>query len=128
VNPPSRGQCKRTDKLEDIMKKTFKLGSKQKTITRTLSSSRDAIKFIKKMTEVQESVVMDPFADGYKESNVSDLELKMMNLYVQRAAEFLEQPEEYFEDIDYFEIVAFVLNINKFLSQNEEPGKTSGEA
>lgn len=110
------------------MKKTFKLGSKQKTITRTLSSSRDAIKFIKKITEVQESVVMDPFADGYKESNVSDLELKMMNLYVQRAAEFLEQPEEYFEDIDYFEIVAFVLNINKFLSQNEEPGKTSGEA
>ncbi|MDI6495506.1 hypothetical protein [Leuconostoc lactis] len=110
------------------MKKTFKLGSKQKTITRTLSSSRDAIKFIKKMTEIQESVIMDPFADGYKESNVSDLELKMMDLYVQRAADFLEQPEEYFEDIDYFEIVNFVLNINKFLSQNEEPGKTSGEA
>ena len=43
------------------MKKTFKLGSKQKTITRTLSSSRDAIKFIKKMTEVQESVVIGSF-------------------------------------------------------------------
>lgn len=109
------------------MKKTFKLGTKQKTIVRTLSNSREAIKFINKMMEVQESVVIDPFADGYKESNVSELELKMMEMYVQRASEFLEQPEEYFEEIDYFETVQFVLSINKFLSQSESAGETSGE-
>ena len=31
------------------MKKTFKLGSKQKTITRTLASSRESIQFIKQV-------------------------------------------------------------------------------
>ena len=54
------------------MKKTFKLGSKQKTITRTLASSRESIQFIKQVTVLQENVIMDPFAEGYKESNVTE--------------------------------------------------------
>ncbi|MGO2918053.1 MAG: hypothetical protein ACTIC8_07820, partial [Leuconostoc falkenbergense] len=81
------------------MKKTFKLGSKQKTITRTLAISRESIQFIKQVTVLQENVIMDPFAEGYKESDVTELELNMMALYVKRASELLEQPEDYFENI-----------------------------
>ena len=62
------------------MKKTFKLGSKQKTITRTLAISRESIQFIKQVTVLQENVIMDPFAEGYKESDVTELELNMMAL------------------------------------------------
>lgn len=109
------------------MKKTFKLGNKQKTINRTLSSSRAAIVFIGKLTELQESVIIDPFIEGYKESDVNKLELDMMTIYTKRAAEFLGQPEEWFEDIDYFDIVDFVSDIQKFLSDNGDTGKKSGE-
>lgn len=109
------------------MKKTFKLGSKQKTITRTLASSRESIQFIKQVTVLQENVIMDPFAEGYKESEVTELELNMMALYAERASELLEQPEDYFENLDYFDIVDFVQDVQEFLSQQGESGKKSGE-
>ncbi|MFT9313280.1 hypothetical protein [Leuconostoc pseudomesenteroides] len=106
------------------MKKTFKLGSETKVISRTLSNTRESIQFIKKVQLLQEKTIMDPFEDGYEESAITDLELTMIALYTQRASELLEQPEEFFESIDYFEIVEFVRQAQSFLS---EQGETSGE-